>query len=236
MNNASVFQPLFQNLPLPIRRDLPFLALITLALTWCITLVSFRIAWTHRLEYIFLIWNLALASAPLFFSTLFLAQTNKISRSACAFFWLLFFPNAPYIITDFVHLRTIQSAPIWFDILLLASSAATALAIGYHSLSQIHDHFTAAHHKTTGWLIAITAIALSSFGIYLGRFLRWRSIDIALNPLGLLTDIFDRFLHPLAHPRTWGVTLGFTTLLLFGYLLFRQTSFKAPGNLFSHQN
>jgi uncharacterized membrane protein len=54
---------------------------------------------------------------------------------------------------------------------------------------------------------------LGSFGIYLGRYLRWNSWDIIDQPLKLLYDIGDRFVNPFNHPRTWGVTLAMGLLL-----------------------
>jgi uncharacterized membrane protein len=145
--------------------------------------------------------------------------------------WLLFFPNAPYIITDLIHLTNYNSAPIWFDILLLTSAVATGLLSAYISLTKIHDRLLATSRPASAWTVALLAPFAAGFGIYLGRFLRWRSIDIFQNPLALITDVLDRFLNPLHHPRTWGVTLGFGTLLFLGYLLTR----LATRNLDSRQ-
>jgi uncharacterized membrane protein len=159
-----------------------FLALI-LALVWCGFLIVFRTLWTHSFDYAFLVWNLGLAFAPLFFSLVFAAQKHFALRIASGLCWLAFFPNAPYVVTDLIHLRSFNSGPIWLDILLLSSCAGTALAMGYLSLSLIHDHLAALGRPVLAWAIAICALGLSGFGIYLGRFLRWRSIDLLLNPL-----------------------------------------------------
>ena len=112
-------------------------AMVALLLAWCAALLTFRVLWTWKLHYTFLVWNLGLATMPLIFSTIFVhAQRRFISVTAFSL-WLLFFPNAPYIITDFTHLQNHSSGPIWFDILLLFSSAAVGLIIGYISLSQV---------------------------------------------------------------------------------------------------
>jgi uncharacterized membrane protein len=39
-----------------------------------------------------------------------------------AFFWLIFFPNAPYILTDFQHLANPSGdLPVWYDVMILFS-------------------------------------------------------------------------------------------------------------------
>ena len=68
-----------------------------------------------------------------------------------------------------------------------------------------------------GWAFATVALLLSSFGIYLGRYLRFNSWDILTNPLTLFFDIVNRVLHPFSFPGTWGVTLVFGLFLLVGY-------------------
>ena len=198
-----------------------FAVIITLLLAWCAALITFRVLWTWKLHYTFLVWNLALAAMPLPFSTLFKYTTHRALSVTAFSLWLLFFPNAPYIITDFIHLTNHTSAPIWFDILVLTSASATGLLSAYISLTQIHDRLLAAHRPTFAWTVTLLTPFAAGFGIYLGRYLRWRSIDIFQNPLELITDIAERFLNPFQHPRTWGVTLGFGTLLVLGYLLTR---------------
>jgi uncharacterized membrane protein len=62
---------------------------------------------------------------------------------------------------------------------------------------------------------------IGSFGIYVGRFLRWNSWDILTEPLHLIYDIGDRFINPFDHPRTWGMTIFMGIFLNMIYLSFR---------------
>ena len=54
---------------------------------------------------------------------------------------------------------------------------------------------------------------LISFGIYLGRILRWNSWNIINDTGGLLQDITNRISNPLEYPRTWGMTVLIGVLL-----------------------
>ena len=76
----------------------------------------------------FLVWNLFLAAVP-FGAALVLEALEKLRawtslQWCCLVVWLLFLPNAPYIVTDLVHLRQRSAIPLWYDILLLISRSA----------------------------------------------------------------------------------------------------------------
>jgi uncharacterized membrane protein len=66
----------------------------------------------------------------------------------------------------------------------------------------------------------------ASFGVYLGRFLRWNSWDIISHPFSLLHDIASRCLHPEDHPRTWGVTVLLGTFLSLVYFSLKELKFQ----------
>lgn len=197
--------------------DLGSLTLLCLSLAACAGLVALQAAWTGVLHYGFLLFNLFLASLPVGFSLLYVCAQTTVLRRGAVLLWLLFLPNSPYLITDLMHLRSMQAGPVWLEVLLVFSCAATGLALGYFSVMQIHRTLAEAGRPVLGWLVAFGALFLSGFGIYLGRFLRWHSIDAVRNPLPLLGDIFERVMDPTSHPRTWGVTLGFGLFLSLGY-------------------
>jgi uncharacterized membrane protein len=208
--------------------NLYLFGIICAAVTWCGFLLIARTFWTRNFDYVFLVWNLALAAAPILFAIFAVAIRHPSMRLGAGACWLLFFPNSPYIVTDLMHLRTLASGPIWLDVLLVSSFAATGLAMGYLSLSLIHNEFVMARRPMLGWLLALFSICLCGFGIYLGRFLHWRSIDIIGKPFPLFLDIMERVFHPFAHFRAWGVSFGFASFIFLGYLLFRsRTPFRA---------
>jgi len=184
------------------------------------TLFCFGISVTRSLitdtkVFLFLNWNLFLAIIPWAISSLMLIYNlnKKLPLVLLIISWILFFPNSPYILTDLFHLRLNGSAPIWFDLVLILSFAWTGLMYGLISLTDIDRQLSIYLNQKWVNAIIISFLFLASFGIYLGRYLRWNSWDIIQNPLGLAGDIIDRFINPLSHPRTWGMTLLMGILL-----------------------
>lgn len=212
-----------------------------------VTLVATRWVVTGRGAYLYLPWNLFLAWVPLGFALLTVrllgapprrgpgrpdpvaagaARLQWPGRRVLAVLvglgWLLFLPNAPYILTDLIHLAQPRSgvgAPLWFDLLVHLLFALTGLLIGYASLALVQDAVTRLHGRLAGWGFASLALALAAFGIYIGRFLRWNSWDILRSPLSLLGDVAQRLVDPLRHPRTYGFTVVCFLLLWLGYLM-----------------
>lgn len=192
------------------------LVLAALSLS-CLSLSVFRIVYSDSRLFIFLNWNLFLAFIPWLFSSLLMLyprfQKKKVIVVLLLFFWLLFFPNAPYILTDLFHLRLRSTMPIWFDLVLILSFAWTGLLFGFMSLWDIEKILATFVNKKLIPLFSIVLLFMGSFGIYMGRYLRWNSWDIIREPLVLLYDISDRIINPLHHPTTWGVTIFMGFLL-----------------------
>ncbi|MFL5731540.1 MAG: DUF1361 domain-containing protein, partial [Cytophagaceae bacterium] len=105
-------------------------AITALALMSCLCLVltCARVYLSHNYTYLFLVWNLLLAWIPLCcadlcYASYFKSRKNMTVLFLSGFFWMIFFPNAPYIITDFIHLEGRHMIPIWFDALMIFSFA-----------------------------------------------------------------------------------------------------------------
>lgn len=201
---------------------LRLLALLALSMAFSVAMAAFRIWHSHTLTYAFLVWNLFLAAIPYGISTL-LVEFENLRKRPLVFWslialWLLFLPNAPYIFTDLFHLSPKNGVPLWFDLLLLLSFAWNGIILGYLSLFDVQELVSQKLGKRFTWLSVVGILFLCAFGVYLGRYLRWNSWDLFFNPFALLSDIADRFLNPFAHPQTWGLTLGYGTFLVLGYL------------------
>lgn len=195
------------------KRILTFTAL----LAWCGVLLALRAWRAHNAVYFFLVWNLFLAAIPFAAALLYERARGFFTQLATLLVWLLFLPNAPYIVTDFIHLRPQPPVPLWFDILLLLSAAGTGLLLGYGSVMIVQRVIERRRGALTGWLIAAVALFLSAFGIYLGRFVRFNSWEVVTDPMPLFADIAHRLMNPMQHPRTFAVTALYGVALLLGY-------------------
>ena len=201
-------------------------ALLGLASLMCLALVAARTVYAHTGHYQFLVWNLFLAWIPLALAALAYRQSARRGRLArflvvpTAIVWLLFFPNAPYIVTDFVHLGQFHDAvPIWFDVMLIAWYAWTGLLLGIVSLRLMQEIVTRAAGAVAGWGLVVLVTVLGSIGIYWGRFLGWNSWNVFQAPLALFDKAFDRSGQPNAGVRMLGFTVLFALLFLFVYVV-----------------
>lgn len=186
-----------------------------------VSIEAFRIYYSGFNTYLFLIWNLFLAILPYIISTLFLLYYKKINSlfltGIILSLWLLLFPNAPYIVTDFFHLEPRTGIPYWYDLGMIFSFAWNGLLLGFISLYDIQTALSRRFSPLKGWTFAVFSLVLGSFGIYLGRYERFNSWDVVTNPAALFIDIADRFIHPMQHPRTILMTVLFSAVLILGY-------------------
>lgn len=199
-------------------RNEEFLLLTVLCL-FSIGLFIVRFLWSDTRVFVFLNRNLFLALIPLLISTFLLQYEGKDRYliGVLVVSWVLFFPNAPYILTDLFHLRERESVPVWYDLLVILSYAWSGLLFGLVSLRQMETYLS--RFFDTRWVTIVATFFpfLSSFGVYLGRFHRWNSWDIINQPFALFADIFHHVISPLEHPRIWVVTLLLGILLNLMY-------------------
>ncbi|MFN8491126.1 MAG: DUF1361 domain-containing protein [Caldilineaceae bacterium] len=182
-----------------------------------------RVVYSGHWTYIFLNWNLFLAWLPLCSAfALWHVDQRKLQikglRWLLLLCWLLFFPNSPYLVTDFVHLTHRQKVPLWYDMMLIFSFAWDGLMLGFISLWIVQEFIQTHWGKFTSWLIVGFCLLASGFGIYLGRFLHWNSWDFLLDPHALLADILTGLRDPLTYPRILGVTFLFFSFLTIAYI------------------
>ena len=181
--------------------------------------------------FLYLIWNIFLAFLPFLVSALLLWYVNnkniKISLLVVSLiFWLILFPNAPYIVTDLIHLNVNPQVPLWFDILLIFSSAYIGLYLGIHSLDHIEQIFLKYFNKNKTNILIIISIFLSSFGIYLGRFPRWNSWDLFIQPKSILLDAWNVLNDPFNNKDAYITTIAFFVFILVSYYIWKYSRKK----------
>ncbi|WP_375758638.1 DUF1361 domain-containing protein [Corallococcus exercitus] len=187
-----------------------------------VDLLAVRLDWSERASFAFLSWNLFLAWAPYLLALLarvlmLWGLDRPWTLAPLALGWLALFPNAPYLLTDFIHLRRRPVVPLWFDAALLALFAATGWMLGLLSLEIWKRWLEERWGRTAAWaFVAITSL-LCGYGIYLGRVERWNSWDVLTRPERLLGAMAAHVREPLAHPSLPQVTLLFALLLPLSY-------------------
>jgi uncharacterized membrane protein len=204
--------------------DVKRFMVVSMLLFWCVSMIAVRLDRTGSGYYRFLIFNLILAGVPWFFSSLLRIATHWrfpwLIQLPLFVLWLLFLPNAPYILTDILHLTRASDAPAWYDLALLLSCAGTGLLMGYLSLIDVQGIMARRFGTASGWIFALVSLGLSGFAIYLGRFLRWNSWDVLVEPTRVV-GILAAMMQPWAHRGALGVTFIFGVILTLGYITFR---------------
>jgi glycosyltransferase involved in cell wall biosynthesis/uncharacterized membrane protein len=199
------------------------LASLALLSLFVLALIAFRILYTGTAEHVAIAWNLFLAWIP-FVLALVVHERGGFGSSVPRFvvagvLWLLFLPNAPYIVTDLKYVGRSGRVPVLYDVLLLFAAAWAGLLLGLTSLFLMHAVARRLVGALKAWSFVVGVLAVSSFGIYLGRLQRWNSWDVLVRPGPLSNDLAHAVLHPLGHPRPLAMTVLFTSFLLISYLV-----------------
>jgi uncharacterized membrane protein len=190
---------------------------------FCISLVVIRFFKTGHYSFLFLIWNLFLAWLPLFFIRRSATTSAKHTGKLLLLASILFLPNAPYLVTDLFHLKKELVAPLWFDVVMITSFAMAGLIYFLMAfemiLAGIKDHFG----KFSAFAKPLLLAAMG-YGIYLGRYLRYNSWDVFVQPVHLAADMLNSVFNPDKFINTACITITFAVFL---YLIFEiYLSFK----------
>lgn len=189
-------------------------------------LVCGRIAATGSITYLSLAWNLFLAFIPYTISERLSRSIrimeNKWKLLPVLLVWLLFIPNSFYIVTDLFHLDESDAVPKWFDLLVLFSFAWNGLLLGVLSVRKVELvlHVVSGQRLTLFFVFAF--MWLNAFGIYLGRYLRYNSWDIIIQPFSLFTDMLHLLAHPLQNRMEWGMITTWSVFMTLLYITLKK--------------
>jgi len=184
-----------------------------------------RVIWSDERTFLFLLWNLFLAWLPYVFSlgALIIHEWKRrwwwavIPPGAL---WLLFFPNAPYIVTDLMHLDKRWPIPIWYDIGLLVTFLLVGCFLAIASLRSMQRIVSDYVGQMMSWIFVMGTMGMTSFGIYMGRYLRWNSWDLFTSPYQLLRDIYHPIRYPFRYKEMIAFSVMFAAILFVFYLTF----------------
>jgi uncharacterized membrane protein len=191
----------------------------------CLLLCA-RVFITGDLTYLFLVWNLFLAFIPFAISEWVLTLerfAQRIRKLAIVLFvWLLFIPNSFYILTDLFHLDKFDSAPKWFDLLLIFSFAWNGIVLGIVSIRRTEVIIESISGRRFSLFIIFIVMWLNAFGIYIGRYLRFNSWDIIAQPFSLFKEMFEVLFHPLRNKLEWGMIAVYAVFMTVLYITIKK--------------
>lgn len=198
---------------------------ISLLVVWCVAMLGVRMWYSHSSLNGFLLWNLTLAVVPFVAAATIRAMPSSkillVPKLVLLATWLAFLPNAPYLVTDLMHLGPAAPVPFWFDVALYGSYAATGVLLGYSAVADVESWLSGVIGRGGAATVALGALLLCGFGIYLGRFLRWNSWDVLSSPHRLASQAAHQLAHPLSHPSAWEVSAVYGVGLALGYIALR---------------
>jgi uncharacterized membrane protein len=208
------------------KRFLPQQIRILLSLSVILIVGRIVLFGTSSLDYLF--WNLFLACLPFVISAVLLFYNRRKKLSPVVFtsgvvIWLLLLPNAPYIITDLIHIGYGHTSTVLYTIVLIFTCAFTGLALGMHSLSHMDQVFKSHFSYRTASVFLIASMFLASVGICFGRFMRFNSWDIVIHSGNFLQIIGGIFMHPELYTYVYIMT---GTFFLFIFMVYSAWNFN----------
>ncbi len=194
-------------------------------MAFSVLLSTCRYYMSGRVTYVFLCWNLMLAFVPFLLSELMWRidfKEKKLLFWILTAFWLLFFPNSPYIMTDLFHLKAKVGAPFWYDLMLLLSYSFNGFFLGFLSLISIEKMMSQLYGKIISQILTFIALIACSVGVYVGRYLRWNSWDVFTKPFSLVQELQDQDFYPIQDSDILKFTLVFSIFLVLNYFILKK--------------
>lgn len=164
----------------------------------------------------FLVWNLFLAWIPMLFAMGFATVQRRFWLIPLGLGWLAFLPNAPYLVTDLIHLG--EGYSLWRHFLQYGFAAWTGIVLGVVSLLLIHRRLAREFGAIRGWLAVLGSVALCAVGVVIGRFQRWNSWDLVTRPDAVVAATFEWVRSPLSYVASTGVGVAVAAFFGLAYL------------------
>lgn len=188
-----------------------------------LVLILFRQLLPVDKTFIFLLWNFFLALVPLVLSTVILQMQkrdfNLFSQLFIGLIWLLFYPNAPYMLTDHIHLSYGDRSHYWLDAITVGYFMLAAFVTSVISLKDIAKALS--KHLSEHWvnLVVYVLCGLVGLGIILGRDLRYNSWDAVMQPKSLIRDGMTSLSNPMENIYAWSGAVMISFVLFGAFVL-----------------
>ncbi|WP_454055294.1 DUF1361 domain-containing protein [Clostridium sp. Marseille-Q7071] len=159
----------------------------------------------------FMILNLSLVYIPFELSVIISnmkykeKKSNRLLYWVVFLLWLFFYPNAPYLITDFFHLARLDyidpmrdyiftSDPyVWKYFCYLSTGIIFGIGMGLLSLKLVYKSIRDITKKISSNMFIVVVAILSSYAIYIGRFLRLHTLDLIIYPFDTIKQMTSVF-------------------------------------------
>ena len=164
----------------------------------------------------FLVWNLFLAWMPLVFALVFAAVRSRAALLLVGAGWLAFLPNAPYLVTDLIHLSGHDE--LWRHVLQFGFAAWTGTLLGVVSLRIVHVEVQRRFGSIAGWSLVAISTGLCAIGVVIGRFQRSNSWDLVTSPGVVATSTFEWVRSPIANVQSTGLAVAVAAFFGLAYV------------------
>jgi uncharacterized membrane protein len=175
----------------------------------------------------FFVWNLVLACIPVFFAAGFAVVRRRIWLIPLGLGWLAFLPNAPYLLTDLVHLGSGFGydargwgwpTHLWRHVMQYGIAAWTGVILGVVSIHLVCQRIEREFGAVTGWIAVAVSVGLCAIGVAIGRFQRWNSWDLVTHPGAMAATTLHWVRSPLTYVQPIGVALAVGAFFGLAYL------------------
>lgn len=206
------------------------------SLLLCTILGFVRVSIAGNSDYLFMPWNIFLGLVPLLVALKF-KDFEGYKLWTLAVIWLFFLPNSFYVVTDLIHLNSVQvvresitgpyisydnvgSMTIVYDALYLFTCSLVSFWYGLESIRLFKLRFLSKLDKSMMTIVLGTTFFLSGIAIYLGRFVRLNSWDVVVRPWKIVADILDLVINPAYYRKEWLVVLSFSFVIASLYYIY----------------
>ncbi|ORA63066.1 DUF1361 domain-containing protein [Mycobacteroides franklinii] len=163
-----------------------------------------------------LLGNLLRAWIPLALALVFLRVRGERWQWVSGVLWLVFLPNAPYLVADLAYIN--HGSIVWPHIFQLGMAAWTGIMLAVLSLRLVHERIEKERGTRAGWIVVGVSIVLSAIGVVIGGFQAKNSWDLLTGPGQIIQDTLQWLFAPMTHLIQTQIALSTAVFVGLAYL------------------